>query len=104
MRRIAIATLAALVAACTSAPSFTEPGKRAAAMGKSKQDVLAEFGEPSDIIDEGDQQRLVYVYDRIVLYGPSGPATATAYYCEVIFHLAHDRVTAVGENGPDCGT
>lgn len=103
MRRLAATALALLLAACASAPPFAELQNRAAAVGKSKAEILATFGEPSSAVDLGGQeQKLVYVYDDVVLYGPSGPATATAYFCEVTFHLSQDRVTGVEARGPDC--
>jgi len=104
MRWIAIPALAILLAGCTSAPPFAEPAKRAAAVGKSKAEILQQFGEPAEIGADGQEQTLVYIYDDVVLYGPSGPATAIAYHCEVTFHLSDDRVTSVDAQGSDCNS
>jgi hypothetical protein len=103
MRRLTLALLV-LLAACTSAPPFTEPAKRAAALGKSKAEILAEFGQPTETANAGGQdEALLYVYHDVVLYGPSGPATAIDYRCEVTFQLTDDRVSAIDTEGPDCG-
>jgi hypothetical protein len=102
MRWIAISTLAVLLGGCASAPPFAEPANRAAAVGKSKAEILQQFGEPTEIGVDGEEQTLIYIYDDVVLYGPSGPAAAIAYHCEVTFHLSNDRVTSVESNGPDC--
>ena len=104
MRRLAAIALVLLLAACASAPPFAEPQKRAAAVGKSKAEILAEFGQPAQVHGDGADEALVYVYDRVVLYGPSGPAAATAYFCEVTFHLRDDRVASVDAQGPDCNS
>lgn len=104
MRSPAAIALVALLAACASAPPFTESQRRAAAVGKSKAEILAEFGEPTQVLDDGAEEALLYVYDRVVLYGPSGPATATAYFCEVTFHLRDGRVASVDAQGADCNS
>lgn len=102
-RAAAIAALAALLSACASAPPYTDPGPRAASIGKSKQEVLARFGAPDAAVAADGEERLTYVWDRSVRYGPSGPAIATHYRCEVTFHLIGDKVTSVDTDGPDCG-
>ena len=102
MRRLAILALAVLLGACASAPPFAEPANRAAAVGKSKAEILQEFGEPAEVGTAGQEQTLIYIYDDVVLYGSSGPATAIAYHCEVTFHLSDDRVTSVDAQGTDC--
>lgn len=92
-----------LLSACASAPAFVEPSKRADLVGKSRQDVVAALGAPAAAESNGGEERLTYVHDRVVRYGPSGPAIATRYYCRVTFRLVEERVVAVETEGPDCG-
>jgi hypothetical protein len=103
MFRLLSALLLALPAACTAAPPLLDPAARASAVGKTRAEVLASFGEPTESAIEGERERLTYVHDRLVLYGPSGPATANRYYCSVTFLLAWGRVDTIETTGPDCG-
>jgi len=99
-----LAALAAflLLAACAQTPRFAEPAARAAAVGKTETELLAEFGEPDERSADDGGERLVYLYDRALRYGPSGPAAAVVYRCRVTFSLAEGRVAAVQAEGPDC--
>jgi len=103
MRR-PLAALAALLllAACAQTPRFAEPAARAAAVGMTETELLAEFGEPDERGADESGERLVYLYDRVVRYGASGPATAVVYRCRVTFTLVEGRVAAVQDQGPDC--
>lgn len=109
MRRLTIAALAAalpLLAACAPEPPFTQPDNRAASVGKSKAEILEEFGEPTKVIDnpEGQEDQLIYVYDDVeVTSAPAAPTTTgTDSYCEVTFHLMSDKVTSVDAKGANC--
>jgi hypothetical protein len=106
MRSLFLVALAALpLLACAAAPPFAHPDNRAAAVGKSKMEILEEFGEPSDVVDgaDGQEQKLVYIYDDVEL--SSAPGTTMKgkdYFCQVTFHLSADKVTAVDAEGPNC--
>jgi len=102
-RSLAVLTALALLAACAQPPRFTEPAARATAVGKSKAEVLAGFGPPGESLGADGEERLVYVWDRVVRYGPSGPAAANAYHCRVTFVLIEGIVARVEAEGEDCG-
>jgi hypothetical protein len=102
-----LATLSLLAAACApEPPPFAHPDNRAAAVGKSKAEVLAQFGEPTKVIDnpEGQEDQFIYVYDSVEISSSPGAATTTGSdsYCEVTFHLMSDKVTRVDSKGPNC--
>jgi len=101
-----LATLSLLAAACAPEPSFTHPDNRAAAVGKSKAEILEQFGEPTKVIDnpEGQEDQFIYVYDDVEISSTPGAATTTGSdsYCEVTFHLMSDKVTSVDSKGPNC--
>jgi hypothetical protein len=108
MRSLTIVALAVLplLLGCAPAPKFAHPDDRAAAVGKTKMEILEEFGEPTDVIDnpEGQEDKLIYVYDDVEV--TSAPAstttTGTDYFCEVTFLLLNDKVTGVETKGPNC--
>ena len=107
MRNLTIVLAAlALLVACTPAPPFAHPDNRAAAVGKSKTEILEQFGEPTKVIDnpEGQEDQFIYVYDDVEI--SSAPAatttTGTDSFCEVTFHLMNDKVTSVDAKGPNC--
>lgn len=113
MRSLTIASLGAALAAfalllaCTPAPPFAHPDNRAAAVGKSKTEILEEFGEPTKVIDgpDGQEDQFIYVYDDVEISSSPGAATMTGSdsFCEVTFHLMSDKVTGVDAKGPNCG-
>ena len=107
MRSLTIAVLATLtLLACTPAPPFAHPDNRAAAVGKSKVEILEQFGEPTKVIDnaEGQEDQFIYVYDDVEISSTPGAATTTGTdsFCEVTFHLMDDKVTSVDAKGPNC--
>lgn len=102
---IAIAALSFLVA-CAPEPPFTHPDNRASSVGKSKMEILEQFGAPAKVVDnpEGQEDQLIYVYDDVEISSAPGAAqtTGTDSFCEVTFHLLDDKVTSVDSRGPNC--
>jgi hypothetical protein len=107
MRNLTIVLAAlALLVACTPAPPFAHSDNRAAAVGKSKTEILEQFGAPTKVIDnaEGQEDQFIYVYDDVEISSSPGAATTTGTdsFCEVTFHLMNDKVTSVDAKGPNC--
>jgi hypothetical protein len=98
--------LAMALAACQQ-PSL-DPAKRHGSVGKSKAQVLAEFGEPDETYVEDDKEYLSYVSFVRMPYGYwNGTYYVTTgysdYNCRVTFLIIADRVIQDYAVGNNCG-
>jgi hypothetical protein len=109
--RLAAALVLCLgLAACGKPEPFLQPAERHAAVGKTRTELVARFGQPHETYVEDDKTYLTYILSLNTPIGYYNASTksyhVTGYmqqYCRVTFLLIGERVVqdfAVGEN---CG-
>jgi len=95
------------VVGCQQA-AYLDPAKRQGSVGKTKAQVLAEFGPPDETYVEDGKEYLSYVFAQTIPYGYwNGTYYVTvghnSFYCRVTFLIVRDKVLEDYAVGDDCG-
>ena len=101
------ALLLVLALAACQQTAYLDPAKRHGAVGKTKAQIAAEFGEADEVYVEGEKEYLSYTFAQNIPYGYwNGTYYVTAgyteSYCRVTFLIVADKVIQDYAVGKDC--